>query len=228
MSNVNKTPYGATQAILDYGEVLAKLDRPKRETVKTYNNLFNKDIVHQIHKHISSFFGEESIIRDTEQGTFENLCIAPFQSACGQDAYPTVYDKAAKVLEGFATHQVFFEGNKRLAVGATIQFLRSQNIKLTLDKQSMYDLVVEVAKEENQCKFGTINKDVLVGDHLIPEKIANIAKIIRENSTIIAKNKKSIRYIPIGSAKRFNKAIYNNIKNGVEDSNKEVVNSLEL
>lgn len=202
MNILNSVPSGAVTAIIDYGDILEDMDGSKVQR----NDSYNTNIIRQIHKHISSFFGEESILRDTDQGTFEMLCEAPFMSVFGQDLYPTIYDKAAKIMESFATHQVFTNGNKRLAVGATIQFLKSQNIKLTLDKQSMCNLVQNIANK----RLGDAKKDVLVGDYYLKENIVNIANIFRKNSTVI---NATLKYSPIGTAKNFNKEEYDNAKN---------------
>lgn len=196
MSNI-EIPSGAYKAIINYGEVLAKLD----ETNVNKNFEFNKESIKKTHKYFSNMFGEESVIRAGEEGTFELLCDAPFMSSYGQDHYPTVYDKAAKIMEGFSTHQVFTNGNKRLAVGATLQYLESQNIEVNLDSKSIYNFVLDISNY----KFGKDAK----------ESIPQIAKVIKENSVELDKNK-YVEHTPVGAARTFNKEEYDDAKNNLD------------
>lgn len=47
-----------------------------------------------------------------------------------QDFYPTVWDKAAVLLEGLASTQGFSDGNKRTAVKACLTFLAFNNLQV--------------------------------------------------------------------------------------------------
>lgn len=210
MSYENAAPFGAMKAILDYGEVLQKLD----DSNPRYLVEFNKDVVRAIHNHFSNFFGESNFCRDEK--TFDNLCNAPFQSAMGQDAYSTDYLKAAKILEGFATHQVFSEGNKRLAVGATIQFLKSKGIDFEMSREGIYNFVLDISNR----KFGSLDDEVEVNGIPIPVPIIKIADVIRENSVELEKSAnvdKSMHYPPLGSAKNFDKNEYENASEELEN-----------
>lgn len=202
MNNAKSIPSGALKAIINYGEVLEKLDK----TNISYNKEFNKKSIRDTHRAFSNFFGEES--RCIDEGTFDMLCDAPFSSFFGQDLYPDVYTKAAKIMEGFATHQVFSNGNKRLAVGAMMQYLESKKIKFQLNQNAVYKFVMDVANH----KIGS-SKEVMVDGNYIPENIVKIASIIKNNSVELEVSKESMNYIPVGSAKRFNKKEYENVRN---------------
>lgn len=91
-------------------------------------------------------YGGEIGIR--EQGTFEMLCEAPYQTMFGEELYPTVFDKAAKFIEGFCTHQVFFDGNKRTGVGAMNAFLKINGYESTLLNIDMYHLALDIANHK--------------------------------------------------------------------------------
>lgn len=208
MDNTKSIPSGALKAIINYGEVLGKLD----DTSINYSKEFNKESIRDIHKAFSNLLKEESVCIDED--TFDLLCNAPFQSCWGRDLYPNVYIKAAKVMEGFATHQVFTNGNKRLAVGATMQFLKSQNIEFEMNQKDIYEFVMDVANK----KIGNPNKDIVINDVTVSHHIFKIANIIRNNSVEleieVTKN-----CIPVGSAKDFNKEEYNDFKNNEFDNN---------
>ena len=67
-----------------------------------------------IHGEMVAEYGGSDGIRDN--GLFLSVCQSPYQSVFGEDAYPTLYDKAAKYLTDFARYQVFVDGNKRTAL----------------------------------------------------------------------------------------------------------------
>jgi len=59
--------------------------------------------------------------------------------------YPTVAEKAAALLHGFATTQSFVDGNKRMAVYAAGTFLLINGYRLTLSDLDMYELAMAAA-----------------------------------------------------------------------------------
>ncbi|PZS35700.1 MAG: type II toxin-antitoxin system death-on-curing family toxin [Pseudonocardiales bacterium] len=60
-------------------------------------------------------------IRDT--GLLESALGRPQASAFGEDAYPTLLEKAAAMMESIARNHALIDGNKRLAWVATRLFL---------------------------------------------------------------------------------------------------------
>lgn len=82
-------------------------------------------------------------IRDA--GLLESVCQAPFQSVFGQDAYPTIFDKAAKYLLDFSRYQIYGDGNKRMGLAAATLLLAQNGIKLTLDENEAYNIVMDIA-----------------------------------------------------------------------------------
>lgn len=208
MNKTDEIPSGAIKAIVNYREILGKLDNSKMDNSKINITCeYNKDIVKKIHEKISYKFNEESVIRDTEQGTFDMLCDAPFISFGGQDLYPNTYLKAAKVIEGFATHQVFTNGNKRLAVGAMMQYLDSKGIEFVMGQEDVLDFVMKVANNQ----IGDPNKNVVIKDIEIPHHLFKIANIIHNHSIELNKSK---NLHLVGSSKNFN---YEDLDNFLED-----------
>ncbi len=80
----------------------------------------------------------DPVVRD--YGLLESALARPQASAFGEDAYPTAHDKAAAPLHSLARNQALVDGNKRLALAATIAFLGMNGIKLTLSNDQAYDL----------------------------------------------------------------------------------------
>lgn len=87
--------------------------------------------------------GAEPEIRDA--GLLESALARPRASAFGEDAYPTVHEKAAALLHSLARSHALVDGNKRLALAATIAFYGMNGLRLTFSNDAAYDLTVEVA-----------------------------------------------------------------------------------
>lgn len=90
--------------------------------------------------------GDEPDVRDV--GLLESTLARPQASAFGQDAYPGLCEKAAALLHSLARNHALIDGNKRLALGATIAFLGINGLRLTLTNDAGYDLVIAVATGE--------------------------------------------------------------------------------
>lgn len=81
-------------------------------------------------------------VRDV--GLLESALGRARASAFGEDAYPTVHEKAAALVHSLARNHALVDGNKRLALAATVAFLGLNGQRLTLDNDGAYDLVVDV------------------------------------------------------------------------------------
>jgi death on curing protein len=87
--------------------------------------------------------GAEPEVRDA--GLLESALARPRASALGEDAYPGIHEKAAALLHSLARNHALVDGNKRLALAATIAFYGMNGLRLTLTNDEAYDLIVEVA-----------------------------------------------------------------------------------
>lgn len=58
-----------------------------------------------------------------DEGLLQAAVARPQASAFGQDAYPTIWDKAAALMHSLATNHPFIDGNKRTAWVAAWTFL---------------------------------------------------------------------------------------------------------
>jgi death on curing protein len=83
------------------------------------------------------------VVRDV--GLLDSAAHRPRASAFGFDAYPTMHEKAAALLEAVARNHALVDGNKRLALAATIAFYGLNGRRLTLTNDEAYDLVIDVA-----------------------------------------------------------------------------------
>jgi death-on-curing protein len=84
-------------------------------------------------------------------GGFSSAVARPMQSAFGEDAYPTLFLKAAALMQSLAENQSFVDGNKRIAWLAGNAFLRVNG----------FDIVAS-AEEGNELFREQIAKDMTV------------------------------------------------------------------
>jgi len=96
--------------------------------------------------HIAGMVLPSLDVRDI--GLLESALARPQASAFGSDAYPELHTKAAALLHSVASNHGLVDGNKRLALAATIAFLGINGWRLTLTNDEAYELVVAVASGE--------------------------------------------------------------------------------
>lgn len=90
--------------------------------------------------------GDTPEVRDA--GLLESALARPRATAFGEDAYPDVHTKAAALVHSIARNHALGDGNKRVALAATIAFLGLNGLHLTLANDEAYDLIIEVAEDE--------------------------------------------------------------------------------
>lgn len=82
-------------------------------------------------------------IRDI--GLLDSAAHRPQVSVYGSDAYPTIDDKAAALLESLVRNHALVDGNKRLGWLATVVFYGLNDITLEAPDDDAYDLVITIA-----------------------------------------------------------------------------------
>jgi death on curing protein len=78
-------------------------------------------------------------------GLLEAAAARPRATAFGEDAYPSVHDKAAALLHSTVRNHALIDGNKRLGLTAVIAFYGMNGHRLTLTNDEAYELVMAVA-----------------------------------------------------------------------------------
>ena len=88
----------------------------------------------------------DEILRVTDLGLADSA-VARLQAGFGdEEFYPTIEAKAASLLFGLARNHAFIDGNKRIAVLATLQFLNSNGLDLDLAPvEEAFTTVIRVA-----------------------------------------------------------------------------------
>lgn len=78
-------------------------------------------------------------------GLLESAAARPRASAFGEDAYPDLHTKAAALLMSICKNHALVDGNKRLALAATIAMLGVNGWTLAYSNDEAYDVVIAVA-----------------------------------------------------------------------------------
>lgn len=73
----------------------------------------------------------------------------PLLAAFGEEAYPTLFDKAAALLHALAAHHLFYDGNKRTATQAVTRFLLGNGLAPTWNDEQMAAFVLEIAQNQH-------------------------------------------------------------------------------
>ncbi|WP_102144407.1 type II toxin-antitoxin system death-on-curing family toxin [Mycobacterium hubeiense] len=79
-------------------------------------------------------------------GLLDAAVTRPQMSAFGDDAFPTIHEKAAALLHGVARTHPFVNGNKRTAWTATAMFYMVNGYNLYAEAGEIVGLTVDVAE----------------------------------------------------------------------------------
>ncbi|MBR1660711.1 MAG: virulence RhuM family protein [Acidaminococcaceae bacterium] len=154
------------KVIQEYSRALQLLDDYDHQcvtqpegTVCTYRLQYNEcmDLVHQMD------FAKDSTIFGTEKepGKLEGILSAIYQSAFGQDVYPTLEEKAANLLYFIIKDHAFNDGCKRIGAALFLHFLNKnaalyRNGKQTINESTLAAITLLVAESDPK------EKDVMV------------------------------------------------------------------
>lgn len=87
--------------------------------------------------------GKQSQLRDVD--LLEAAVLRPQASAFGEDAYPTVVDKAAAFFHSLSRNHAFVDGNKRTSTVALILFLELNDYDIIWKPEEALEFILEVA-----------------------------------------------------------------------------------
>lgn len=96
--------------------------------------------------------GMAPVVRD--HGLLESALGRPQATVFGEDAYAGIHEKVAALLHSLARNHALVDGNKRLALAATIAFYGVDGFRVTLSNDEAYDLVMSVATGELEAVAG--------------------------------------------------------------------------
>ena len=120
--------------IQEYSKALELLDNYDHQVVTKPEGL-KKDTYQLTYEECreliaSMSFGSSSTIfgREKSKGVLKGIIDSVYQSAFGEDAYPTVEEKAANLLYFIVKDHPFIDGCKRIAASIFVYFLNQNNL----------------------------------------------------------------------------------------------------
>ncbi|MDN3955947.1 type II toxin-antitoxin system death-on-curing family toxin [Sporolactobacillus laevolacticus] len=88
------------------------------------------------------------------------------QSAFGEDAYPTIFEKAAALFQSLAQNHPFYNANKRTAYAALELFLRKNGYVILAEQKQKEDLTVELSDQQNNISVHDVS--IWIEEHSSP------------------------------------------------------------
>lgn len=79
-----------------------------------------------------------------ESNLLESALYRPRQTIFENDAYPTIYDKAAALTDSLAKNHAFFNANKRTALASLVIFLKINGYQWTMDVMAEQEFIVDI------------------------------------------------------------------------------------
>ena len=80
-----------------------------------------------------------------DEGLLESALFTPFQSFDGNDMFPSLQQKAARLGFGLVQNHPFVDGNKRIGAHAMLVFLSLNGVELTYTQQELSGMILDVA-----------------------------------------------------------------------------------
>ena len=99
-----------------------------------------------IHEQLISETGGSSGLRD--EGMLDSALNAPFQTFGGEDVYPSLQQKAARLCFGLVKDHPFVDGNKRIGAHVMLVFLSLNGIELQHSQAELSDVILQLAAGE--------------------------------------------------------------------------------
>ena len=99
-----------------------------------------------IHDQLIAETGGSSGLRD--EGMLDSALNSPFQTFGGEDVYPSLQQKAARLCFGLVKNHPFVDGNKRIGAHAMLVFLALNGIELQHSQTELSDVLLQLAAGE--------------------------------------------------------------------------------
>lgn len=106
----------------------------------------SKEQILMLHSELIRETGGSDGVRD--YNLLESALETPFQSFGGDDLYPTIQSKAARLGYGLIKNHCMIDGNKRIGTHAMLVFLALNGIELSYTQKDLYETILDVAAGE--------------------------------------------------------------------------------
>ena len=99
-----------------------------------------------LHEQLVEATGGSSGLRD--EGMLDSALNAPFQTFGGEDVYPSIQQKAARLCFSLVKNHPFIDGNKRIGAHAMLVFLALNGIELDYTQEELSAIILRIAAGE--------------------------------------------------------------------------------
>ena len=107
---------------------------------------FTKENVVMLHSILSGVAGSSTGIR--EEGLLESAIESAYQTFDGQELYPTVEEKGARMCYSLVSNHAFVDGNKRIGILTLMAFLELNGAKINPTNEEIIRVGLGLAKGE--------------------------------------------------------------------------------
>ena len=113
----------------------------------------SKEQILMLHTQLIQQTGGSDGVRD--YNLLDSALETPFQSFGGDELYPTIQAKAARLGYGLIKNHCMIDGNKRIGTHAMLVFLALNGIELKYTQKELYETILNVAS-------GSVDYNVLL------------------------------------------------------------------
>ena len=103
----------------------------------------SKEQILMLHTQLIQQTGGSDGVRD--YNLLDSALETPFQSFGGDELYPTIQAKAARLGYGLIKNHCMIDGNKRIGTHAMLVFLALNGIELKYTQNELYETILDVA-----------------------------------------------------------------------------------
>lgn len=103
----------------------------------------SKEQILMLHTQLIQQTGGSNGVRD--YNLLDSALETPFQSFGGDELYPTIQAKAARLGYGLIKNHCMIDGNKRIGTHAMLVFLALNGIELKYTQKELYETILDVA-----------------------------------------------------------------------------------
>ena len=107
-----------------------------------------KEQILLLHTQLIETTGGSDGIRD--MGLLESALENPFQSYGGEELYPSIQAKAARLCYGLVKNHAMIDGNKRLGCHTMLVFLALNGYEMEYAQKELSDLILDAAADRKQ------------------------------------------------------------------------------
>ena len=113
---------------------------------------FDKNDVLRLYKKVVDYTGGTFGIRD--ETMLESALAAPYQTFAGEELYPPIIKKAARLGYGLVRNHPFIDGNKRIGIFVMLVFLSVNNINIEFNDAEIIKMGLDTAN--GKCDYDDI------------------------------------------------------------------------